>query len=552
MKATVKIMHISDIHADETTADKLNLRIKTFLSDIDQYRGEIDLVVVTGDIALSGKADQFKLAEKIVFDPLLARLQLSRNKIFFAPGNHDIDRGRISIPEDVGVKKLLLEQNDASTYFKDKTGFSRLENYFNFLEQFYSPKKNFAGKVFDINYMPIGLGILNSSWLCSGNDDKNNLHISEYQVAEVLTNIDSALLKIGIMHHPSDWFSNYEQRYVISELKRQFDIIITGHLHENVSRGEITPQYNTILLTSPSLYNNYCDEFLGYNLYNIDLSKNTLTAIYKKYMKGRNAYDRDTEYALNGEHEFELKTKSPMLFSKSILCQKINLLNTEIEKSLKSQLALYQNLPDPILVTPKLSSLTWKSDKKISTPITGDPTKLSAKHVFIYAPKDMGKTVLMKSSVAKINQSYFVEKSGPISAYIDLAFKDHDKNQLEEQVKDKISETSITNHISEVHIFIDNINIKNLNQLSTLNDISEDFPQWKFIVAIENDFVMEAIRRNDKYKTWEFYEVMPWGPSRIREFTTKFFEAAGIKIDVDAAFNFICHSLRNEGVKNFV
>ncbi|OGU25851.1 MAG: hypothetical protein A2X85_16575 [Geobacteraceae bacterium GWF2_54_21] len=545
MKSTIKVLHISDIHADESTIDKLTLRIKSFLSDMDQYRGEIDLVVVTGDIALSGKAEQYEVAEKIIIDPMLARLQLSRSKIFFAPGNHDVDRKKISLTEDAGIKQLLSKENDADKYYKERAGFTRLDNYFKFLEQFYSPKVNFAGKVLNINYTPVGVGILNSSWLCAGKDDKESLHLSELQVSDVVSKLDGALLKIGIMHHPSDWFSKYEQKYVIPELKRQFDVVISGHLHENISRGEVTPQYNTIMLTAPSLYNHYCDQFLGYNLYDIDLSKQILTAVYMKYMKLRNTFDRDTEYAQNGEHKFELKTKSPMLFTNSILCQNISLLNSEIEKSLKSQLSLYQHLSDPILVTPRLSSVTWKADQKINTNLKGDPSNFTNGHAFIYAPKDMGKSVLMKSSVAKINQTYFIEKSGPVAAYIDLIFKDCSKSQFSELVREKIADTEPNDALNEVYIFVDHINHKYLNQLAVLKEVSEEFPRWKLIVAIENDFVLESIRRDDKYIDWEFFEVMPWGPSRIREFTVKFFEATEANIDIEAAFNFICHSLRN-------
>lgn len=546
MKSSMSILHISDIHADDTTADKLSRRIKTFLSDIDQYRGEIDIVVVTGDIALSGKATQFELAEKIVFDPMLARLQLSKNKIFFAPGNHDVDRNSISYEEDIGVKQVLVDKKDASYYYKEQKGFSRLQNYKSFAQKYYAPKMDYDGKILDVCHTPVGIGVLNSSWLCAGKQDKENLHLSEFQVSDTVAKLDGSLIKIGIMHHPSDWFSHYEQKFVISELKRQFDILLTGHLHENVSRGEVTPQYNTIVLTAPSLYNNYCDEFLGYNIYKVDISNQTLTAIYKKFMKGRNEYDRDTEYAKNGEHTFELKTKSPMMFSTSIICQKISLLNTEIEKSLKSQLALYQQIPDPILVTPRLSSVTWKSGEKICTSLKGDPSKFTNDHhAFLFAPKDMGKSVLMKSAVAKINQTFSVEKVGPVAAYIDLGFKDHQKSQFIDLVNEKITAAELNGATNEIYIFVDHINHKYLNQLAVLHEIFEEFPQWKLIVAIENDFVLEALRRNEKFKEWEFFEVLPWGPSRIREFIVKFFEAANIEIDVDAAFNFICHSLRN-------
>jgi len=548
----INILHISDIHADESTQAKLHNRVKAFLDDVENLRGEIDLVIVTGDIALSGKKQQFEIAEKVLFEPLLSRLQISKNRLFIAPGNHDVNRDDISIPEDTGLKQILSQNPDADEYFKDKKGFKRLKNFYDFTNRYLSIKDTSLARIVEINHITVGVGVLNSAWLCADDKDKNKLFLSEFQVSQIVNKLDGASIKIALMHHPPNWFNEQEQKYVMSELKRQFDAIMTGHLHESDTSGEVTPQYNTILLTAPSLYNNYVDNYLGYNLYTMDLDNSKLKAVYKKFMRKRNTFDRDTEYAQNGEHYFELKTKTPIMFESAILCQKISLINSELEASLKKQLAAYQQVPEPILVTPRLASVSWRSGQKSSIPITGDPTAHCAGNTFIYAPKDMGKSVLMKTMAAKINQNYYVEKKGRIAALVDLNFKDHTKPQLFELINSLVKDAGVETNPEELFVFVDHINHKYLNQLAVLHEISSEMPDWKLVIAIENDFWIETIYRNDIYKGWQFFEVCSWGPSRIREFIVKYIEASEVKLDVEAAFNFICHSLKNGRVNSFV
>ena len=44
---------------------------------------------------------------------------------------------------------------------------------------------------------------------------------------------------------------------------------------------------------------------------------------------------------------------------------------------------------------------------------------------------------------------------------------------------------------------------------------------------------------------WNTYEILNWGPSRIREFLKKYLESQSSKIDLDAAYDFIINSLKD-------
>jgi hypothetical protein len=68
--------------------------LKALVKSIGDYREQgrcPDLIFATGDVAYSGKADEYKLAIRF-FDDLLAAAGLEKQRLFVIPGNHDVDR----------------------------------------------------------------------------------------------------------------------------------------------------------------------------------------------------------------------------------------------------------------------------------------------------------------------------------------------------------------------------------------------------------------------------------------------------------------------------
>lgn len=53
--------------------------------------GTIDILCFTGDVAQSGRADEYETATKF-FQLTLSKLALPTSRLFIVPGNHDVDR----------------------------------------------------------------------------------------------------------------------------------------------------------------------------------------------------------------------------------------------------------------------------------------------------------------------------------------------------------------------------------------------------------------------------------------------------------------------------
>ena len=87
------------------------------LDDIKRKRDGglmFDFVLVTGDLAFSGKESEYELVKEL-FYKLSSTIGLSCNMIFCVPGNHDVDRDRQKMCF-TGVRQKLQSPTDVYSF----------------------------------------------------------------------------------------------------------------------------------------------------------------------------------------------------------------------------------------------------------------------------------------------------------------------------------------------------------------------------------------------------------------------------------------------------
>ena len=103
---TITWLHISDLHfgSDKNQkGDRLAPDAEVVLGPLPQDVQELiqqrdlrlDFIVVTGDIAFSGKPSQYVLARNF-FDVLLRTVDLPKERLFLIPGNHNVDESKLA------------------------------------------------------------------------------------------------------------------------------------------------------------------------------------------------------------------------------------------------------------------------------------------------------------------------------------------------------------------------------------------------------------------------------------------------------------------------
>ena len=90
-----RLLHVSDIHFREGSDPFRSQVLQAFATDVHTQVADrpIDLAVVTGDIAFSGKAEEYEVALPWLCGVLVdGLLNGDRERLILLPGNHDATR----------------------------------------------------------------------------------------------------------------------------------------------------------------------------------------------------------------------------------------------------------------------------------------------------------------------------------------------------------------------------------------------------------------------------------------------------------------------------
>ena len=284
----LKFLHISDIHfksykgQDFIDLDKdIQLEIQHDLTALKAEYGSIDGILIGGDIAFSGKQEQYDEADKWI-QTICKITECPIENVFTVPGNHDVDRSKISIMVKDAQKTLKeykgnRELIDAKIeqYLKSPADAEILnrpfENYNKFAQKYGSlPEKgNFLYWEHDFVLDGVLLTIrgMNSALVSNDEDHEENskLVLGTHQS---LMHRERGKIKMVLCHHPPSWLCDGDRAH--TDFKSRARIHLFGHKHQFdaeeldsclvLSAGAMQPErhlknwdprYNIIDLTIP-------------------------------------------------------------------------------------------------------------------------------------------------------------------------------------------------------------------------------------------------------------------------------------------------------------
>ena len=311
---------MSDIHFihcddDENDYRSLETAFKEMMDDI-RDEGGVDKILICGDIANRGKAEEYEVAEKFIKE-LFEHLGCNerQTQLYVVPGNHDIDRDVNAISRQSFLPALLdLSKADDFIYnakHKELDAmrilYSPLKEYHKFANLHSSAdtiavgiledSPNFNDKSFRKevqlgvldNYV-IMLHCLNSTLACDVNEvnDPNDMKPNEHKLflTKYAYNADTPIttVNISLMHHPLAWFEN--STALQEAFDHKFKVQIYGHVHTQSIMQEEEGK-SPIRFQCGSLHpGNYGDPALYPPLYNIlelDVIRGTLKLRVKCY-----------------------------------------------------------------------------------------------------------------------------------------------------------------------------------------------------------------------------------------------------------------------------
>ena len=253
-------VHVSDIHFGQERGSEVYVHddVKDCLiADIAEVCARegiprMEGVIVTGDVAFSGKAEEYERAGAWL-DRLTGAIGCEESDVMVVPGNHDIDRNRISALARLMLARMLEGgDSELDLFLADEHDrevlYGKFEHYRRFAEAYGCPMKTDGGVAIErkVEIAPdrfLRFVGLNSALLCSETDNDGSLLIGGKQ--RVLPRRKGEELVV-LCHHPLESLQDGEvaSRYIRTRAR----VHIFGHVHRP-SLSMDSPEGNGDLLT---------------------------------------------------------------------------------------------------------------------------------------------------------------------------------------------------------------------------------------------------------------------------------------------------------------
>ena len=276
-------VHLSDIHFGQERDDTVHIHNdvkEQLITDAAEVIGALPSaaahgLLVTGDIAYSGKRPQYEEAGRWL-DELARRIGCPIHRVQMVPGNHDVDRDKLSI----GGSQLLdyIRAGGAAEYEKvvdnqaDRASLlARFEDYGSFSFGYdcaLDGEVRFATNL-RVELAPgrwIRFIRMNSSLLCHGKerDDAPELMIGARQFTVPRHPGEE---NVVLVHHPLNWYKDAGdvRQYVRSRAR----VFISGHEHDpKVTIDHVEAECDVMMLAAGAAVPFKSDEIYTYT-YNI-------------------------------------------------------------------------------------------------------------------------------------------------------------------------------------------------------------------------------------------------------------------------------------------
>lgn len=227
----ILIVHLSDIHIKGEKDAVLN-RARRIAEAANSRRdgADLTLIVVGGDIAFSGTAEQYKLAGAFLE---AVAVNLDQKPLFaVAPGNHDCD-----FSGDMAARDLLIDALSENP--EKQVASSVIDQCVKVQQHFFSFRDSLAQDnlvahnplyyeyVITTDKGDVIVRCYNTAWMCPLKGRPGTLAFPEAAL-DVMTN---GRFAISLFHHPYNWLMSARPFRKIVE--RRSDLVLTGHEHQH-------------------------------------------------------------------------------------------------------------------------------------------------------------------------------------------------------------------------------------------------------------------------------------------------------------------------------
>lgn len=302
-------LQVSDIHMRPLNEWSQDVVLRAMADSIRQRRAQglsLDFVLATGDLAFSGKKEEYDLVGRFL-DELVSATGVPKERIFCIPGNHDVNRDRQKLCFQ-GARSALTSPNAVDPLLAPDDNLAtlgqRLEAYREFQKSYFGVQERTATSdtlayvsKLTIDDVVIAIVGFNSAWLAEGgNDDHGNLLIGERQVINALSAVQSIdpHIVVGMAHHPLHVLREFDRTVVTRRVHDGCDFYHCGHLHQPESHGAGFDPSSCLTVAAGASFETR-ESQNAYSIVRLDLLAGTRALTTVQYDRGRGAFDLNNE-----------------------------------------------------------------------------------------------------------------------------------------------------------------------------------------------------------------------------------------------------------------
>ncbi len=358
-------LHLSDWHQTgeefgrKVVRDQLIKDIKE-RSEISPDLAEIDFIIFSGDLAYSGKKQEYEAAQKYLLDPVLDATGLKPDKLFFVPGNHDCDRSKIiqSLPSGDAIKPFN-SNDEVNNFLADTDKLDAILKPFQDYQEFITKYNNQnqpeygSSRILRINGEKIGLLGINSALMTARNKNSDNkitdqgfLVVGEPQIYEFLKSEEDYKLKIAVLHHPFDWLTQFDRNLIKRRLGENCHFILCGHEHSSKVERISGTNGDYVFIPAGASYDR-SDYPNSYNFVNLDLEKGEGIIFLRRWSRDRTKWIKNEDSYDNGLFKIQNLPKKLGLYSQLIEPEESTLTRLEKVILLRDEFLMCRSITDP-------------------------------------------------------------------------------------------------------------------------------------------------------------------------------------------------------------
>jgi len=273
------VIHLSDLHIRYPDDFVLQKARDIVSCAFEQVRESSHcLIAITGDIAFSGQAEEYKLATDFLGTIKENLSKESNTPIDFVivPGNHDCKL----IPEN-SIRSTIIESvlaNQEKSYETEIVNFctQAQEDFFAF-EEALSPRASIYSdklwKEIEINVggKKIRLSLINASWMSTIHEEPGKLVYPINNYAETLR--QDCDFRLSFVHHPLNWYCQQTYHEFRRLILASSSIVFSGHEHVNTISSVSNLDSNSTIFIESNALQPHSTEGSGFSVVSIDIAE---------------------------------------------------------------------------------------------------------------------------------------------------------------------------------------------------------------------------------------------------------------------------------------